>query len=238
VTPAAPGRVFGRALLVWGLGDLALGRRAAAFGWLAAELLAALLVAGLTLTLADSTLYLLPYLAGVAFIVIWAVQAVGAYQRAQRSQGAIAPTPRGSPAAAIAWLGMPLLLWGTGFWLVAAGAGSPAAALDRFVTDGALCSAVFLTDECADSSPSLAGVRVRLVNLNHASAQAVAERVHYVSRPSRFVGIFEGSELVAVTEETLLTIHLRSVPAATLLGIDVGARRWYVDEAVRAAGRG
>jgi hypothetical protein len=238
VTAAAPGRVFGRALLAWGLGDLARGRRVAGIAWLSAELLGAMLLAGLTLSLGDSTLYLIPYLAGLAFIVIWAIQAVAAYRRAQRSQVAIAPTPRSSPAAAIAWLGIPLLLWGTGFWLVAASAGSPAAALDRYVTDGGLCSAVFLAADCADSSPSLAGVRVRLVNVGRASAEAVAERVHYVSRPSRFIGIFDGSELVPVSEGTLLTIRLRSVPAATLLGIDVGARRWRIEEVVRAAGRG
>ncbi|MDQ2933928.1 MAG: hypothetical protein M3R49_02915 [Chloroflexota bacterium] len=238
MTPAAPDHVFGRALLAWGLGDLALGRRAAAIGWLAAELLGAMLVAGLTLGLADSTLYLIPYLTGLAFIVVWAIQAVGAYRRAQRSQGAIAPTPSGSPAAAIAWLGIPLLLWGTGFWLVAASAGSPAAALDRFAAEGGLCSAVFLAADCADSSPNLAGVRVRLVTADRASAVAIAERVHYVSRPSRFIGIFDGSELVPVSEGNLLTIRLRSTPTATLLGIDVGARRWRVDEVVRAAGRG
>ncbi|MDQ2941336.1 MAG: hypothetical protein M3R05_04005 [Chloroflexota bacterium] len=230
MTPAAPGRVFGRALLAWGLGDLSLGRRAAAIGWLTAEVLGALLIAGLTVGLADTTLYLIPYLAGLAFIVAWAIQAVGAYRRAQRTQGAIAPTPSGSPVAAIAWLGIPLLLWGTGFWLVAASAGSPAAALDRFATEGGLCSAVVLAADCADSSPHLAGVRIRLVTVDRASAEAVAERVHYVSRPSRFMGIFAGSELVPVSEGNLLTIRLLSVPAATFLGIDVGARRWRIDE--------
>jgi hypothetical protein len=238
VSPAAPGRVFGLALLGWGLGDLALGHRAGAIGWLIAEVLGGLLVAGLTLALADSTLYLIPYLAGLAFIAIWAIQAVGAYRRAQRTQGAIAPTPSRSPAAAIAWLGAPLLVWGTGFWLVAATSSSPAAALDRFVAEGGLCSAISAATDCDDSSPNVAGVRVRLISADGATAMAVAERVRYLSRPSRFLGIFAGSELVPVAEGELLTIRLRSVPAGTLLGIDVGARRWRIDEVVRAAAQG
>jgi hypothetical protein len=238
VSPAAPGRVFGLALLGWGLGDLALGRQAAAIVWLAAEVLGLLAVAALTLSLADSTLYLIPYLAGLGFIALWAIQAVGAYRRAQRTHGAIAPTPRSSPAAAIAWLGAPLLAWGTGFWLVAAASGSPAAALDRFVTDGELCAAVSPAADCTDSSADVPGVRVRLISEDGTDAVAVAERVHYLSRPSRFLGVFAGSELVPVAEGSLLTIRLRSVPAAKLLGIDVGARRWRIDEVVRAAGGG
>jgi hypothetical protein len=235
VTPAAPGRAFGFALLGWGLGDLVLGRRAAAIGWLVAEVIGAGVVAALTLSLANSTLYLIPYLAGLAFIAVWAIQAVAAYRRAQRTHGATAPTPSGSPAAAIAWLGLPLLVWGTGFWLLAATSSSPAAALDRFVTEGALCSAVSSAAGCTDSS-NVAGVRVRLVSEDAASATAVAERVHYVSRASRFIGIFDGSELAPVSEGTLLTIRLRSAPAATLLGIDLGARLWRIDEVVREAG--
>lgn len=232
---AAPGRVFGLALLGWGLGDLALGRRAAAIGWLLAEGVAAVLVAGLTLSLADTTLYLVPYLAGLAFIAIWAGQAVGAYRRAQHTQGAIAPTPTRSPAAAIAWLSAPLLVWGTGFWLVAAAAGSPAAALDQFVADGGLCSALSASTSC-DRSANVPGVRVRLISQDATRAVAVAERVHYISRPSRFLGIFDGSELAPVSEGDLLTIRVRSVPAATLLGIDVGARQWRIEEVVREIG--
>jgi hypothetical protein len=238
VSRTVPGRVFGLALLGWGLGDLALGRQAAAIGWLAAEVLGVLAVAALTMSLADSTLYLIPYLAGLAFIAIWAVQAVGAYRRAQRTHGAIAPTPRSSPAAAIAWLGVPLLAWGTGFWLVAASSGSPAAALDRFVMDGELCSAVSTAADCVGSSADVPGVRVRLIREDGDSAVAVAERVHYLSRPSRFLGIFAGSELVPVAEGNLLTIRLRSVPAGTVLGMDIGARRWRIDEVVRAAVEG
>ena len=42
------------------------------------------------------------------------------------AQGAIGPTPVGSPAAAMVWLSLPLLVWGTAFWLVGAQAATPA----------------------------------------------------------------------------------------------------------------
>ncbi len=232
MTPVAPGRALGLALIGWGLGDLVLDRRAAAVAWLASELAAALLVIVLTVSLADSTLYLVPYLAGLAFIAIWAVQAVGAYRRAQRSQGAIAPTPVRSPAAAIAWLGVPLLAWGTGFWLVAASSSSPDAALDRFVTRGDLCRMVAPAAGCPDTA-DLSAIRVRLTAQSDSDATAVAERVHYVSRPSRFLGIFNGSELVPIAEDSLLTIRLRRDSGPTLLGLDVGAGRWRAAEVVR-----
>jgi hypothetical protein len=70
----------------------------------------------------------------MAFIAVWALQAIAAYRRAQRVQRGATPTaPNRSPAAAAAWLTVPLLVWGTGFWLFAAEAASPAAVLDRFV---------------------------------------------------------------------------------------------------------
>lgn len=232
MTPVAPGRALGLALIGWGLGDLVLERRAAAVAWLASELAAALLVIVLTVNLADTTLYLVPYLAGLAFIAIWAFQAVSAYRRAQRSQGAIAPTPVRSPAAAIAWLGVPLLAWGTGFWLIAASSSSPDAALDRFVAGGDLCRMVAPAAGCPDTA-DLSAIRVRLTARSGSDATAVAERVHYVSRPSRFLGIFSGSELVPISEGNLLTIRLRRDPGPTLLGLDLGAGRWRAAEVVR-----
>ena len=123
-----------RALIGWGLGHALLGHRQFAAAMLAAELLGLVLVGALLATLGDTTWYLVPFVAGGAFIAIWATQAVAAYRAAQRAQGAIPPTPRGSPATAAAWLTLPLLAWGTGFWLVAATAATPAAVLDRFVT--------------------------------------------------------------------------------------------------------
>lgn len=134
MTAPTPGRVLRLAVLAWGLGDLALGRTSVGIAWLVAEaaLLAALAAA--TTLFADTSWYLLPFLLGMAFIAAWAAQAVAAYRRARRLQGAISPPPSRSPAATVAWLTVPLLLWGTGFWLVAAQAATPAAVVDRFVS--------------------------------------------------------------------------------------------------------
>ncbi len=132
---ASPGATLRRAILIWGLGDLALGDRTAAIGWLLAEVIGLALVVVASLTLANTTWYLVPFVLGAAFIAIWAYQAVRAFRRAERRQGAIAPTPRGSPAAAMAWLTLPLLVWGTGFWLISAEGTSPSAVLDRFVSE-------------------------------------------------------------------------------------------------------
>ena len=136
--PAAPtvdaGLVLRRAILGWGLGHALLGQGRLAAALLAAELLGLAIVGSLVVALAETTWYLVPFLAGAAFLAAWAAQAVAAYRAAQRTGGAIPPTPRGSPAAAAAWLSLPVLAWGTAFWLVAATAATPAAVLDRFVT--------------------------------------------------------------------------------------------------------
>jgi hypothetical protein len=132
---AAPaGLVLRRALLAWGLGDLALGRPRAAAAWLIAELAGAIGVGWLVIGLAETTAYVIPFLAGCAFLVAWTTQAALAYHRARVAAGTIGPTPVGSPAAAMAWLGVPLLIWGTAFWLVGGQAATPAAVLDRFET--------------------------------------------------------------------------------------------------------
>ncbi|MGH2418434.1 MAG: hypothetical protein ACRDFY_08885, partial [Candidatus Limnocylindria bacterium] len=134
MTPPDPGRVLRRALVAWGLGHLLIGRRGLGRGLLAAEILAVVLVAWLTIGLADTTAYLVPFIAGMGFIVAWAWQAIDAYRAARALQPARPPTPERSPAAAIAWLSLPLLAWGTGFWLIGAHAATPASVLDRFVT--------------------------------------------------------------------------------------------------------
>ncbi|HET6380567.1 MAG TPA: hypothetical protein VFH63_05970 [candidate division Zixibacteria bacterium] len=140
---ASPGRVLRLSLLAWGLGDLALGRTRRGLAWLVAEALGLVLVAVTTLLLADTTWYLVPFLAGMAFIALWAVQAITAYRRASGlpappAHGPMEPPSRhpatGRRAAAAAWLTLPLLAWGTGFWLVAAQSATPGAVLDRFVT--------------------------------------------------------------------------------------------------------
>ena len=133
-TAVRPGRVLRLALVAWGLGHLAMGRTRTGLTWLVAEVVSAALVAWLLLGLADTTAYLLPFLAGCAFLTAWAAQAIAAYRGARSAGGAIGPTPVRSPAAAIAWLSIPLLVWGTTFWLVGASASSPATVLDRFET--------------------------------------------------------------------------------------------------------
>lgn len=132
---AAPGRVLRLALVAWGFGDLAMGRHARGVALLLAELIGLALIVASASLLSDTTWYLIPFLLGMAFVVAWSVQAVAAFLRAQRLQGAIAPPPTRSPAAAAAWLTVPLLLWGTGFWLFGAQSASPAAILDAFVTE-------------------------------------------------------------------------------------------------------
>jgi hypothetical protein len=134
VSEAAPGRVLRLGVVAWGLGELAMGRRYVGSSWLVAEAIGLATVALATYLLADTTWYLVPFLAGMVFIAVWALQAIAAYRRAQRQQhGASPAAPSRSPAAAAAWLTVPLLVWGTGFWLFAAEAASPAAVLDRFV---------------------------------------------------------------------------------------------------------
>lgn len=129
-------RALRLALLAWGLGDLALGRRMIGLAWMATEVAAIAGVAALTLAYDDTSWYLLPFLAGAAFLVAWAAQGAFAYRAAQArvADGDRANDGRGSPAAAIVWLTIPMLLWGTGFWLVAGESASPSAVVDRFVT--------------------------------------------------------------------------------------------------------
>lgn len=96
MTAPSPGRVLRLALVAWGLGHLAVGRRGLGLALLAAELLAALLVAWLTIGLADTSAYLVPFVAGVAFITGWAWQAVDAYRSAHALEPARPPTPERS----------------------------------------------------------------------------------------------------------------------------------------------
>jgi hypothetical protein len=249
-------------MLIWGLGDLAIGRRRAGLSWMLAEVAALLGIAYVVIGLAQTTWYLVPFLAGVAFLFAWATQAIAVYHRAQRLEGAIGPTPPRSPAATVAWLSLPLLLWGTGFWLVGATGASPAAVLDRFedhwpdlqreatpfaadlaanpgaVTAaattalralGALCRAGELSADCADAPENLLrSVRVTIRNQTGDTASAIAETVRYERRPSRFLGLFSGTELVPEVQERILVVDLQAVAAPLPGGIDLGARRWQI----------
>lgn len=251
---AAPGRVLRLALVAWGFGDLAMGRRGRGIALVLAELIGLVLLVVSAILLSDTTWYLLPFLVGMAFIVVWSVQAVAAFLRAQRLQGAIPPPSTRSPAAAAAWLTVPLLLWGTGFWLFAADAGSPGAVLNAFVTEWPdvaaepidagvasdpaavsreaeaaltslrqLCATAGLTDDCREeASALLVDVRMRIEDQTDDTASAVAELVRFERQPSKFLGVFEASELVPVPIAPILRLELAAQPAP------LGSARWII----------
>jgi hypothetical protein len=237
-----PERALRLAMVGWGLGDLAMGRRQAAFVWLAAEAVAIAVLAAATILLADTTWYLVPYLLGVAFLVAWAAKAIATFRRARALQGA-APTaePR-SPAATIAWLAVPLLAWGTGFWLIAAERATPAAVVDRFVADWAdrepevmdapaaalanlrgMCTAGLLASDCDDATENLLrDVRFSITEQGATFATVEAEVVEFQRRPTEVFGIFDGSELVPVPIASVLRLELEAQPAA------LGSREWVI----------
>lgn len=164
-------RALRLALVAWGLGDLAIGRRVIGLAWMATEVIAMTSVIVLTLTFGDTSWYLLPFLAGSAFLALWATQAALVYRAAgaQEPGGEAAPAVRGSPGAAIVWLTVPMLLWGTGFWLLAGAAASPAAVVDRFVTAWPdVADGVSVWDEGLASDPAM---------LTHAADAAVLSLV-------------------------------------------------------------
>lgn len=244
MTAPDPGRVLRRALLAWGLGHLLLGRTRAGWILLAAEVLGVVVVAWLTVGLAGSSAYLIPFLAGVAFVVAWAWQAVDAYRSARRLQPATTDPPERSAAAQAGWLCLPLLVWGSGFWLIGAPAGHPAAVLDRFITDwsrdeleaSAWPAAVVGPAEAAaetlgDSDDRFHDVRIRIVRSDGESASAVAEAIHFERRETRVLGVFPGSELVPVADRTVLRLELVAEPVELPGGGDIGAVEWELREA-------
>ena len=234
-----PGRVLRRALIAWGWGHLSIGRSGIGGTLLLAEVVAVLVVAWLTSSLADSSAYLVPFLAGVGFLVAWGAQAVDAYRAAHSSQPAAEATPERSPATAIGWLSLPLLAWGAGFWLIGAHAATPAATLDRFVTawtaDGLEegewpTTVVAAADEAAarlGSGPDrFRDVRFSIVEQGGGRALAVGDAIHYERRDIRLLGIIAGSELVPVADERLLLLELEARPVVLPEGAVIGAVRW------------
>jgi len=255
VSEAAPGRVLRLAVIGWGLGDLALGRRGAAIAWLIAEAIALAATIVLTVLLVETTWYLVPFVAGALFVVLWAAQAVIAYRRAVSRHGEAPPTPRGSPAAAIAWLTIPLLVWGTGFWLVAGSFGSPDAVLDRFVAAwpeaGTEASALgALGDDPAALESTAAAVIARLERmcdeggLNEDCAQGSESLLRDVRiRLDPRVGDRQRAVAEVVEYERVSTrflgifaaSELRPVPLVPLLELELaaepaalGSRRWTI----------
>ena len=232
MTPPEPGRVLRLALIGWGLGHIALGRRSVGRALLLAEVVGILLVAWLTVGLADTSAYLVPFLAGTAFIVAWAWQAVDAYRATRALRPARAPAPERSPAAAIGWLSLPLLVWGTGFWLIGAHSATPAAVLDRFVSEWTAGSlgpdwpaAVTRAARATTPEPG-ADLRVRLADVGPSRATAIAESIHYERRDAPFLGIFPGSALEPVSDERLLSLELVARSVELPGGGDIGAVRW------------
>ncbi|MGH2380188.1 MAG: hypothetical protein ACRDG7_03080 [Candidatus Limnocylindria bacterium] len=233
-----PGRALRRALIAWGLGHLVIGRHRLGYGLLATEAVSLLLVAWLAIGLANTSAYLVPFIAGVAFIVAWAWQAVHAYRSAHAQPAARAPTPERSPAAAIGWLSLPILAWAAGFWLIGAHAATPASVLDSFVTDwsaGELGSAwpTQVRAQASAAEERLGGgpdrfrdLRVQIVEESDGRAVAAAEAIHYERRASRFLWVFPGSELVPVADARVLTVELEAVPVELPGGGSIGAVRW------------
>lgn len=240
MTGPEPGAVLRAALVAWGLGHLLIGRRALGVGLLAAEIGAVALVWWLTIGLADTSAYLIPFLAGSAFIVAWAWQAVNAYQAAHVLRIARPPTPERSPAAAIAWLSVPLLVWGSGFWLIGAHAATPAAVVDSFVTEwsaGELGPAwparVRTQAGIAERSLGTADdrfrdLRITVTDERDGRATAVAESIHYERRPTSFLWVFPGSELIPVRDDEVLALELRAEPVAMPIIGGFGAVRWAI----------
>ncbi len=237
-TPDA-GSVLRRALIAWGLGHLALGRTTRGWTLLAAEVIGLLLVAWLTIGLADSSAYLIPFLAGFAFIVAWTWQAVDAYRTARGLQAATPPTPIRSPAAAIGWLSVPLLVWGTGFWLIGAHAATPAAALDQFVTawtnetleeeawpPAVVSGADVAAGSLGTGTDRFRDIRFSILHEDGERASAVAEAIHFERRAARFLWVFPSVDLVPVADAQILSISLAARPVELFGGGDIGAVRW------------
>ena len=259
---AAPGRVLRLALVAWGFGDLAMGRRARGIALLVAELIGLVLVVASAILLSAGTWYLVPFLFGMAFIAAWSAQAVAAFLRAQRLQGAIPPPASRSPAAAAAWLTVPLLLWGTGFWLFAAESATPSAVLDAFVTQWPDVAAQPVDDTVAtdpvavsvEAAAALAALRQACTTAGltdncreEASALLVNVRMRIDSQTHDAASAV--AELVRFERQpsTFLgvfkTTELVPVPIAPILYLDLeakpaplGSARWIIVNAEAAEG--
>jgi hypothetical protein len=119
--------VLRRSLIVWGWGHIALGDRR---GWLLV-LLQPLAIAGLAFAawqLIDGTRWLAVFLPLVALLVFWVGQAVHAHRRAL----AVGAAPGGE--LQLAWFLPVVLALVSAFWLIGGRHGSPASAVEAYMT--------------------------------------------------------------------------------------------------------
>jgi hypothetical protein len=157
----------------------------------------------------------------------------------------------------MAWLSIPILVWGTGFWLAGGQAASAAAVLDRFeaawpdLRSGSLPASLVAdpsvnataraalatldaacrsdgTDDCDDPATLLRNLRISITDEAAGTATAVAQLVAFERQPTTVLWFIAGTELVPVPRQTVLTLALRAEPAPLPGGIDVGARRWRI----------
>jgi len=232
-----PGRILRRAILAWGLGHIALGRTGIGAVLLVAEVVGVILVAWLTAGLSESSAYLVPFLAGVVFLVAWAWQAIAAYRLARHGEAGSGDLPQRAPAAALGWLGVPLLIWGTGFWLDGARCATPAAVLDRFTTQWTRSTLgegwTELVTDAADRAADQFGdgdefrdLRISITEEDERSATAVAEVIHFERTETRILGIFPATQLTPVGDRVVLTMDLEARPVELPGGGDIGAVCW------------
>ena len=213
-----------------------------------------------TPALIAGTAYLVPFVIGIGFIAFWGAQAIAAYRAARRRHAATPPAGPHSPAAGIAWLALPLLAWGTLFWVAAGRNASAPAVMEAFLARweeiaqnpragaGVATDPDELSDDAAAAIDTLRGlcragivpgncdgdvralgrdVRFRVVRPGDDAVTAMLEVVGYERRASRFLWIFEGTEVVPVPREPLLRLRLAVADEPGLFGA-LGAERWRV----------
>ena len=115
--------------------------------------------------------------------------------------------------------------------LALSGGGIRSATFSLGVLQG-LCSQGALSSDCSASARNLVrDVRIAVTATGPDAATATITVVSFERRPSRFLGIFAGTELVPVPRQTLLSLQLRAVPAPLPGGVRVGAQRWQIVDA-------
>jgi hypothetical protein len=167
------------------------------------------------------------------------------------------PTARRSPAAVAAWLTVPLLVWGSGYWLVAADEASPAAVVDGYLsgwTDATAGRALALGSAASEDPASLAGAtaaatsRLRSLCADGTLPDDCADAPGNLLNAIRFEVVASGDDRAIATAEvvrferqptTFLGIfngtELVPVAQEEILRLDlaarpaaIGSRRWTI----------